>query len=150
MFWRLVPAVLALLVVCISAAQLGLLLTATIELRHVRQRDRHQLWRRVLGSPLAPRVSVMVPAYNEELSIVTSVYSLLALIYPHLEVVVVDDGSKDRTLENLIEAFDLSAIHPVYRRVLETQPVRAIYRSSFEPRLVVVDKVNGRKADALN
>jgi cellulose synthase/poly-beta-1,6-N-acetylglucosamine synthase-like glycosyltransferase len=104
----------------------------------------------VLGSPLAPRVSVIVPAHNEEVSVVATVNSLLALLYPNLEVVVVDDGSSDRTVDRLVDAFELAAVHPVYQRRLETKPVRGIYRSGFEPRLVVVAKENGRKADALN
>jgi cellulose synthase/poly-beta-1,6-N-acetylglucosamine synthase-like glycosyltransferase len=148
--WHALPWFVTAVVVTVSATQFALLVAATIELRHARQRDRHHLWRRVLGSPLAPRVSVIVPAYNEELSVATTVHSLLALLYANLEIVVVDDGSADNTLRVLIDDFDLSPIHPVYQHTLKTKPVRAIYRSSFEPRLVVVDKENGRKADAIN
>lgn len=150
MLWAALPWLLVLVVTGVALSQVILLGAATIELHHVHQRDRHQLWRRVLGSPLAPKVSVIVPAYNEEVSVVATVNSLLALLYPNLEIVVVDDGSSDGTLRELIKAFELSAVHPVYRRTLDTKPVRGIYRSSFEPRLVVVDKENGRKADALN
>lgn len=149
-FWHAVPLLALAGVAGVTGAQFVLLVSASIELYHARQRDRHQLWRRVLGSPLAPRVSVIVPAYNEERSIVTTVNSLLALLYPNLELVVVDDGSSDRTLEVLISEFELSPIHPVFRKTLPTKPVRAIYRSGFESRLVVVDKENGRKADATN
>jgi len=109
----------------------------------------------IAGNPVLPArkthlLSVITPAYNEELSILTSLHALLALLYPNLEIVVVDDGSKDRTLERLIDEFELSPVYPVYRKTLTTKPVRAIYRSSFETRLVVVDKENGRKADAIN
>jgi cellulose synthase/poly-beta-1,6-N-acetylglucosamine synthase-like glycosyltransferase len=145
-----IPWVIVIVVSGVNASQLVLLATASIELHHARQRDRHQLWRRVLGSPLAPRVSVLVPAYNEEKSIITTLHSLLALLYPNLEVVVVSDGSSDGTMNALIDEFELSTVHPVYQRMIETKPVRAIYRSGTEPRLVVVDKENGRKADALN
>jgi cellulose synthase/poly-beta-1,6-N-acetylglucosamine synthase-like glycosyltransferase len=148
--WQVAPTLTLIGVVALTGAQFVLLVSASIELYHARQRDRHQLWRRVLASPLAPRVSVIVPAYNEEKSIATTVRSLLALLYPNLELVVVDDGSADRTLQVLISEFELSPIHPVYQKTITTKPVRAIYRSSFESRLVVVDKENGRKADAIN
>jgi cellulose synthase/poly-beta-1,6-N-acetylglucosamine synthase-like glycosyltransferase len=144
------PWAIVVIVSGVTASQLVLLVAAAIELHHARQRDRHQLWRRVLGSPLAPRVSVLVPAYNEEKSIVTTLHSLLALLYPNLEVVVVSDGSTDGTMAALIEEFELSAVHPVYQRVIATKAVRGIYRSGVEPRLIVVDKENGRKADTLN
>jgi cellulose synthase/poly-beta-1,6-N-acetylglucosamine synthase-like glycosyltransferase len=150
LLWAALPWLLVFIVAGVAASQVILLGAATLELHHVHQRDRHQLWRRVLGSPLAPKVSVIVPAYNEEVSVVATVNSLLALLYPNLEIVVVDDGSPDGTLRELIKAFELSAVHPVYQRTLATKPIRGIYRSSFEPRLVVVDKENGRKPDALN
>jgi cellulose synthase/poly-beta-1,6-N-acetylglucosamine synthase-like glycosyltransferase len=149
-FWNLVAFGVFIVVAGVTASQFVLFIAASIELYRARQRDRHRLWRRVLGSPLAPRISVIVPAYNEELSIGTTVRSLLALLYSNLEIVVVSDGCTDRTVDVLIEEFELSAVHPSYQRRVETQPVTAIYRSSFEPRLVVVDKENGRKADAIN
>ncbi|WP_038057863.1 glycosyltransferase family 2 protein [Thermus amyloliquefaciens] len=95
-------------------------------------------------------VSILVPTYNEEKTIVPSVRSFLALQYPEFEVVVVADGPKDRTLEVLKEAFHLVEVDWVYRRVLPTKPVRAVYRSLSHPNLIVLDKENGGKADALN
>lgn len=130
--------------------QLGLFVVASIALRRHRVEERHRVWRRLLGSPLAPRVSVLVPAYNEEVSIAASVGAMLALNYPNLEVVVVSDGSSDDTMGALIDAFELYPIHPIYRRSIETEPVTGMYRSTTENRLVVVDKRNGGKADALN
>jgi cellulose synthase/poly-beta-1,6-N-acetylglucosamine synthase-like glycosyltransferase len=78
------------------------------------------------------------------------VNSLLGLRYPDFQVIVINDGSKDDTLEKLIEAFRLRPSALVVRQVLPTKPVRGIYESAFLPRLVVVDKENGGKADALN
>lgn len=95
-------------------------------------------------------VSVLVPAYNEEVMICASVESLLKMEYPELEVIVVNDGSSDRTLERLKAHFDLEPQRVLHRRRLVTEDVRAVYRSAREPRLVVVDKENGGKADALN
>ncbi len=137
-------------VVVITAIQLVMVLSAIVEMRRLRQRDRHQVWRRVLRSPLAPRITVLVPAYNEELSVGETVTGLLALSYPNLEVVVINDGSPDDTAAVLIDRFDLRPVHPIYQKVIETAAVRGIYRSSREPRLVLVDKFNGGKADSLN
>jgi len=75
---------------------------------------------------------------------------LLALQYPRLEVIVISDGSKDRTVEVLIERFDLVPVKTIYEQRIKTKPVRNLYRSSTYPALVVVDKENGGKADALN
>ncbi|GLV47395.1 glycosyl transferase [Thermus sp. LT1-2-5] len=95
-------------------------------------------------------VSILVPTYNEEKTIAASVRSFLALHYPEFEVIVVADGPKDRTLEVLKEAFRLVEVSWVYRRALPSKPVRAVYRSLLYPNLLVVDKENGGKADALN
>lgn len=105
---------------------------------------------RVLSSNVAPRISVLAPAYNEESTIGESVRSLLALNYPNLELILVNDGSTDGTLSVLKERFDLAQIHPIYQRKIETKPVQALYVSRQYPNLVIVDKRNGGKADALN
>jgi cellulose synthase/poly-beta-1,6-N-acetylglucosamine synthase-like glycosyltransferase len=100
-------------------------------------------------SNYAPPVSVIVPAYNEEATIVESVRSFLTLRYPLHEVVVVNDGSQDHTLEVLTEEFDLYESDQPVRLQLETAPLRGVYTAATE-HLVVVDKENGGKSDALN
>lgn len=95
-------------------------------------------------------VTVLVPAYNEAVSIVGSVRSLLQLRYSEFEVLVINDGSTDDTLVQLIEAFALQEFSEAYRSRLDTRPVRAIYRSALHGNLRVIDKENGGKADALN
>lgn len=95
-------------------------------------------------------VSILVPAYNEEKTIVESVRSFLGLRFPEFEVVVVSDGSKDRTMEKLREAYALVEEPVVFRKAIDSRPIRTIYRSLRYPNLVVVDKDNGGKADALN
>lgn len=100
-------------------------------------------------SNYAPPVSIIVPAYNEEATIVASVRSFLALQYPLFEIVVVNDGSKDGTVEVLREEFDLSESDQPVRIQLKTQPMRTVYASAAE-RLILIDKENGGKADALN
>jgi cellulose synthase/poly-beta-1,6-N-acetylglucosamine synthase-like glycosyltransferase len=104
----------------------------------------------VFRSPLTPGVSVLVPAFNEQAVIVESVRSLLALRYPSHEVVVVNDGSDDETLSVLREAFELAPVRKVFRDSIATRPVRGTYVSRNHPNLLVVDKENGGRSDALN
>lgn len=99
---------------------------------------------------LEPPISILVPAFNEALTIEDSVRSLLQLRYSEIEVIVINDGSNDDTLEVLKQAFLLQKIPEAYRVRLETRPVRAIYRSLHHPNLRVLDKENGGKADSLN
>ena len=108
--------------------------------------------RAVVGQIAAqPLVSIVVPAFNEELTIVESVRALLALDYEAREIVVVNDGSADGTLAALSRAFQLTQAPLAFDQPIKTAPVHGIYRSIAEPELVVVDKENGRsKADASN
>lgn len=106
---------------------------------------------RVTRSPLSPALTIIVPAYNEELTIVSSLRALLATGYPTLHITVVNDGSTDATLETLRAAFDLRPVRRTPSASLEVKPVRGIFASPLEPRLTVIDKENGGgKADALN
>lgn len=95
-------------------------------------------------------VSILVPAYNEERSIVESVRALLGLHHPEYEVVVIADGPTDRTLDLMIEAFALTEVPEIYRVIIPTMTVKRVFRSTRHPNLVVAEKVNGGKADALN
>ncbi|MEQ9006821.1 MAG: glycosyltransferase family 2 protein, partial [Ekhidna sp.] len=106
----------------------------------------------ITKSEYAPRVSVIAPAYNESLTIVENVKSLMALKYSHLEVIVVNDGSKDDTIQKLIHSFDLKLDKMKPLGKLDCQRVRSVYTSrKFSLRkLIVIDKENGGKADALN
>ena len=99
---------------------------------------------------IAPPITVIAPGYNEELSIVQSAKSFLMLGYPRHEVIVVNDGSKDATLERLMEAFKLQPVEMIVPRLLSQSKIRGIYRCDAHPNLLVIDKENGGKADALN
>ena len=97
-----------------------------------------------------PPVSVLVPAYNEEATIAASVRSMLQLDYPEFEVIVVNDGSRDGTLQALEREFALKPYPEAYWCRLAVKSVRGIYRSLRYSNLRVIDKENGGKADALN
>lgn len=104
-------------------------------------------------SPYAPGISVIAPAYNEEKTIIANVNSMLTLDYPLFEVVIVNDGSKDRTLDLLIQEFELVETPFAYVERIRTKPFKRIFKSTNPKydKLTVVDKENGgTKADASN
>ncbi len=149
-FFDSIADIAAAWVIGITALQLMMVASAIYEFRRLRMRDRHQVWKRMLTSRLAPRVSILVPAYNEEVTVSETVTGLLALSYPNLEIVVINDGSPDNTADVLINRFDLRPVHPIYQERVEHADIKSLYRSSREPRLVLIDKFNGGKADSLN
>jgi cellulose synthase/poly-beta-1,6-N-acetylglucosamine synthase-like glycosyltransferase len=103
-----------------------------------------------IHSGLEPPISMLLTTRNEASGIVASVRSMLALNYPQLEVIVVNDGSEDGTMAVLTETFDLLPFPEAYRIQLPTQAVARIYRSTRHPNLRVLDKTGGGRADALN
>ena len=127
-----------------------LLISAAVEMVNSRRRTWQEDKSALLGSAVAPRISMLAPAYNEGPTVAESVRSLLTMRYPNLEIVLINDGSTDDTMDVLLREFDLAPVHPIYQRVVDHMPVSALYRSPSHPGLVVVDKVNGGKADALN
>lgn len=102
------------------------------------------------GTEVLPPISVLVPAYNEQATIVASVLSFLTLEYPSHEVVVVNDGSTDDTMQSLIAAYELYETPAAYPDVVPTARVRAYYRSRVYSKLTCIDKENGGKGDSLN
>lgn len=110
-------------------------------------------YKEILSSTFSPSISIIAPAYNESLNIVENVRSLLSSHYVNYDVIIVNDGSKDDSLSRLIEAYDLIQIDHYINEQIKTKPLRnGIYKSTnpaFD-KLIVVDKENGGKADALN
>ncbi|CAM3773577.1 glycosyltransferase family 2 protein [Alkalicoccus chagannorensis] len=115
-----------------------------------RKLDRNEPIEDMLESSDTYPVSVLVPAYNEELGVVSTVRSLLSLEYPEFEVIVINDGSKDATSEKMIDAFQMKQVSMAVRQHFETAEMQAVYRSNVFPHVVLVEKANGGKADALN
>lgn len=134
----------------INVCYTGLLVAAILEMRRSRNEAVGINDHIVVGSRLAPTISILAPAYNEEATITASVQSLLTLDYPNLEVVVIADGCKDQTIAVLKAEFALVGVHRAYAPRVPTKGVVALYRSVRHANLVVVDKLNGGKADALN
>ena len=99
---------------------------------------------------LLPSISVIAPAFNEERTILVSLRSMLSLNYEKLEIIIVNDGSSDATFAKLATAYDLAPILEPLPVLLPHKPVRGVYRSRVDDRLIVIDKVNGGKADAQN
>jgi cellulose synthase/poly-beta-1,6-N-acetylglucosamine synthase-like glycosyltransferase len=117
--------------------------------RFVRRRSLRD-YEAVAESPLSLPISILAPAYNEQPTIVTSIRALLGCRYREFEVIVINDGSTDGTLAAVQEAFELVPVERVPRANLHTKPVQAVYASPLDERVVVIDKDNGGKADALN
>ncbi|HEV2314456.1 MAG TPA: glycosyltransferase family 2 protein [Candidatus Acidoferrales bacterium] len=134
-----------------NLSYLALLIVALLSSRVHHQHLASLRLERIKASPLTPPITLVAPAHNEEASIVPSVRSLLRVDYPELEVVVVNDGSEDGTLARLQKEFELQPARILYISELVTAPVRAVYRSAMDPRLIVLDKeAGGSKADAVN
>src|SRR5665647_1010553 len=104
------------------------------------------------SSNYAPSVSILAPAYNEGANIIENVRSLLSIHYNHLELIVINDGSKDDSMKKLIDAYDLEVVDFLYHVYIPAKQVKAVYKSrnTVYQKLIVIDKVNGGKADALN
>lgn len=107
----------------------------------------------ILSSTISPSISIIAPAYNESLNIIENVRSLLSSHYVNYDVIIINDGSKDDSLEKLIKAYSLVEVNYLVNEQIKTKPLRrGIFKSTnpaFE-KLTVVDKENGGKADALN
>src|ERR1700730_8336126 len=142
LFWYYMASNVAYLVMLVVALQTSA--------RHHHLLERYRLgWMK--ETSLAPPISIIVPAHNEEKSIRVAVRKLLDLDYPELEIVVVNDGSEDGTLEEMQQEFHLRPVRAIYIPEVTSAPVRGLYRSETQPKLMVVDKESGgSKADAAN
>lgn len=103
----------------------------------------------ISGTTFKP-ISIIIPAHNEQDTIVSNVFSILEVGYPEFEVIVVNDGSSDDTMRVLQNSFALFPVTDTARPVLATETVHGIYRCTDHPNLVVIDKARGGKSDALN
>jgi hypothetical protein len=141
-----------ILTVLIFSTYLGLTIFSAITLRKYLRKNSYVDYNSIVSSPLAPSLSVIAPAYNESRNIVDNIRTLLSLYYNNYEVVVINDGSSDDSLEKIKEAYELEKVNYYFDYRLPCERIRGVYKSrnrSFK-RLTVIDKQNGGKADTLN
>lgn len=136
----------------VMSSYLILGIISTIQARKYLKRNTYTNYLNILQSPEAPSISILAPAFNEENTIIDNVKSLLSIHYANFEVIVVNDGSRDRTLVKLIEEYQLERVNFAVNYALKTQKIKGVYKSKNPTygNLVVVDKENGGKSDALN
>lgn len=134
----------------LNSGYLFLIFIAFFQLRQVSLSEKIIDRDRSFRSGFFKPISIIIPAFNEEKTVVETVRSALSLRYPDFEVIVVSDGSTDKTIAELTRAFALQARVRDFRAELPTAPVRKIYTSADYPNLAVIDKNNGGKSDALN
>lgn len=136
--------------IVLHAIYLFLVLVGSVQIRKYNKGITFAEFERIARSDLSMPVSIIVPAHNESAIIVNTAENLLRLNYPTHEVIVVDDGSTDRTLDVLIDHFKLRRVEKHGPKRLETEKVKAVFESPDHPNLTVVTKENGRRADAIN
>ena len=134
----------------LNLSYLLLFLVSLVEVVRFLRRTFFSDYQQILRSDLTLPISLLVPAHNEEHTIVDTVRSLRMLNYPQFEIIVINDGSTDRTLERLLEAYELRRVDRVFKRSLDHKPLRGVYASPLVPGLTVVDKERAGKPDALN
>jgi hypothetical protein len=135
------------------ASYVILAIISAIETKEYMKKNSFVNYKEILASTISPSISIIAPAYNESLNIIENVRSLLSSHYVNYDVVIVNDGSKDDSLEKLILAYDLVEVNFLVNQQIPTKPIRAGVFKSTNPafeKLTVVDKENGGKADALN
>jgi cellulose synthase/poly-beta-1,6-N-acetylglucosamine synthase-like glycosyltransferase len=136
----------------IFSAYLILTIFSAISLRKYLRKNSYVDYNSIVASPLAPSLSVIAPAFNESETIIDNIRTLLSLYYNNYEVIVVNDGSKDDSLEKIIKAYELEKVNYYFDYRLPCKRIRGVYKSqnrSFK-KLTVIDKANGGKADSLN
>jgi len=136
----------------IFTTYLVLTVFSAISLRKYLRKNSYVDYNSIVSSPLAPSISVIAPAFNESQTIEDNIRTLLSLYYNNFEVVVVNDGSSDNSMELMIETYDLEKVNYFFDYRLPCKRIRGVYKSnnrSFK-KLTVIDKVNGGKADSLN
>ena len=136
----------------IFGVYLTLTAVSAVALRDYLRKNSYVDYTSILLAPLTPSISVIAPAYNEEVTIVENIRALMSLYYNNYEVLVINDGSKDNTLREMVSAYELERVNYYFDYHIPCERIRGVYKSkngAFR-KLTVIDKVNGGKSDALN
>lgn len=126
---------------------------SAIETIEYKRKNSDVNYKKIMSSTSSPSISIIAPAFNESLNIVENVRSLLSNHYVNYDVIIVNDGSQDNSLEKLIEVYDLIPVDYLINEIIPTMPLRKGIFKSTNPafdKLIIVDKENGGKSDALN
>lgn len=135
---------------CLFALMTVLTIVGSLQvLRRYREIAAEDIFR-ILRSNSLPSITFLVPAFNESKNILQTVRTMLSLSYRYKQIIVINDGSNDSTLELLKTHFSLKSVPPTQPTIFQTEKVRSYYVSIDHPNLMVIDKENGGKADALN
>ena len=138
--------------VFVMASYVVLALLSAIEMSSYMKKNSYVSYREILVSPLAPSVSVLAPAYNEEVNVVENIRSLMSLHYGNYEVIVINDGSEDNTFQKIFGYYQLEKVDFAVDYQIKCKHIQGIYKSKLASfsKLTVIDKLNGGKSDALN
>ncbi|HKK62474.1 MAG TPA: glycosyltransferase family 2 protein [Bacteroidales bacterium] len=148
----LAEQIVFIITIIIFTSYLFLMIFSAIALRIYLRKNSYVDYNTIIASPAVPTVSVIAPAFNESASIVESIRTLLSLYYRNLEIIIVNDGSTDDTLQKIIDTYEMEKVNYYFDYRLPCERIRGVYKSnsrSFK-KLILVDKRNGGKADALN
>ena len=126
--------------VALNSIYLILFLISLVEVLKFVRRTFFSDYRQIMQSDMTWPISVLIPAHNEEKTIVETVRSMLMVNYGEFEIVVINDGSTDATLRKLIDALELRRTDRPYKRMIPTAHVRAVYGSLAHPNITVIDK----------
>ena len=151
--WEIISLnVIFIVTVVVFVSYLTLMIFSAVTLRRYKRKNSYVDYNSIVTSSLAPSVTVIAPAFNESATIVDNSRALLSLYYNNLDVVIVNDGSTDNSMEKMISEYELEKVNYYFDYRLPCERIRGVYKSrnhSFK-KLTVIDKVNGGKADALN
>ncbi|MFI2742784.1 glycosyltransferase [Zhouia sp. PK063] len=138
--------------VVISVGYALISIFSILEIKDYKRKNNYEDENALLQAEDLPSVSILAPAYNEGLNIVENVRSLVTINYPSVEIIIINDGSSDHTLDFLITEYELEKVNTMYYDAIKTKKIRGIYKSRNKAykHLTVIDKVNGGKSDALN
>lgn len=136
----------------ISSGYLFTAIFSLIEIRDYKRRNNFEDDIALLQSLNLPAISILAPAFNEGLNIVENVRSLLTINYPSFEIVIINDGSSDNSMQLLIDAYELEKRDILFHDFIPSKKIKGIYKSNNKAfkSLTLIDKENGGKADALN